>query len=1130
MDSIFKVSLVLDMIDNLTGKAKGVNTSISGIAQSFDTLQGAGKAMTGLGAGIMGALGGTVTATFDTQNALGEIASLGVENLQAIESAAKGFSDTWAGTSKADFISASYDIKSGIASLTDEGIAQFTELAALTGKATKSTTDTMGSLFATGYGIYKGYYDELSDLEFGEMFSAGIATAVKNYKTSGSEMASAISMLGATATNANIPMEEQLAILGQLQTTMSGSEAATKYKAFLNTAAGAGKKLGLTFLDTNNQLLSMPEILDTLRGKYGDTLDAVEKQQLKEAFGTDEAIALIDLLYQNTDQLKTGIDDLQSSMSNGVSVTEEMAAAINNTPERKFEVVKQKIHNATEELGKGLLPTVNSALDVVGSVIQRGSDWVASNQDTVASIMHIVMYLGIFLIAAGALTAVIGTVGKTFGSLGGIVGGVKKVLGGSGFLSALGPFALIAAAVGGLIALFQACGGDVSQLQGIMSKVFGAFGGIVSNALTAIGQYLPGFLQFGLDLLMQLTAGIIGGLPSLLDAGTSMITSVTSGMSAALPGILTSASNVLLNFLTMILAGLPGIMSSGSQMMAALVLGLAQMLPGIAEAAAQIINSFLTMLVAALPGLLSAGVGMVTTLLDGIIQALPAVIASGIQLMLGLLDGIAQNLPGILAAGVTLVALLLSGIAQMLPNLITGGLAIIGNLISGILQAVPTLLGMIPDIFANVGTAIMDIDWLGIGGDMIAGIKDGFMSGFKSLVDSVKGAWGKFKDWLSGGGSEEEAVEVVSNPSPAAAAPAIPQTDTAAYELPKSPLPTTAAMTEQTVPVPTTVEIPEITFDASQYQTIGIEGMEAYASGLQVGSFSAQGAADGAASAIMESLGGMDTSGIESVGADIMGSLGAGMEGGAADTASAAQAAVQDALASVNAGSGLTSGISMDMSGLSGITSAVTAQVGTAQAASQSGISEMEAAWSSGMASVQSAASSGMAKVKRTVSSAASQAAAAIRNAFANLSVTVPAPKLPHISVSYATVGSGEASAQVPNFSVQYYAKGAVLTRPTMFGINGSKQMVGGEAGDEAILPVDTLWGKMKEVVTSVVSQPAARQEKEPKARKRPDSGKAGNKYFYITMNVDASTINDLKKLKGVLDELDEPEGTPQMA
>lgn len=261
-----------------------VSGSIQKLDSAFGTMQKAGAALTGVGGAILGVGTKLATSTFDTQNALGELSSLGVKDLKAVENAAKSFSDTWAGTSKADFITASYDIKSGIASLTDEGVAQFTQLAALTGKATKSTTEEMGSLFATGYGIYKGAYDDLSDLEFGEMFSAGIATAVKNYKTSGSEMASAISALGATATNNNVPLEEQLAILGQLQTTMSGSEAATKYKSFLNQATKAGEALGLQLTDDNNRLLSTPEILEKLKGKYGETIDAVEKKELKDAY------------------------------------------------------------------------------------------------------------------------------------------------------------------------------------------------------------------------------------------------------------------------------------------------------------------------------------------------------------------------------------------------------------------------------------------------------------------------------------------------------------------------------------------------------------------------------------------------------------------------------------------------------------------------------------------------------------------------------------------------------------------------------------------------------------------------------------------------------------------------------
>lgn len=1068
MESVFKVSLVLDMIDKMTGKVGGVNASVDSMTQSFDTMQRAGAAMAGVGTGIVSACAGAVTATFDTQNALGEVASLGVEDLQAIESAAKSFSDTWAGTSKSDFISASYDIKSGIASLTDEGIAQFTELAALTGKATKSTTDTMGSLFATGYGIYKDYYSDMSDLEFGEMFSAGIATAVKNYKTSGTQMADAIGKLGATATNANVPMEEQLAILGQLQTTMSGSEAATKYNAFLQAAAGAGEKLGLTFTDANSQLLSTPDILETLRGKYGDTLDAIEKQELKEAFGTDEAIKYIDLLYNKTDDLKTGIVDLQGSMGDGIAVTEDMAAAINNTPEQKFEVMKQKVHNTVEELGKGLLPTVNSTMDTISAVIQKGSDWVANNQETVASIMHIVLYLGIFLIAAGALTAAIGTVGKTFGSLGGIIGTVKKALSGGGFLSALGPFSLIAAAVAGLIALFEACGGDVSQLQGIFSNAFGAASGIVSDALASISTYLPGFLQFGLALLMNIVNGILNGLP--------------------------------------------GLMASGAQMAVSLISGLTRMLPGITAAAAQTVNGFLAMIVSALPGLLSAGAGMILTVLNGIVQALPAVIQSGVQLVLSLLSGLAQNLPSLLSAGVSLIAMLLSGISQMLPNMISGGLAIIGNIISGILQAAPTLLGMIPDIFSNVVSAIMDIDWLGIGGDMIDGIKAGFMSGFQSLVDSVKGAWSKFTSWLSGGGSDdEEVMEAVTASGPGTTAPGVPSTPvTQPYNLPEADVPTVTA-----------AAAPEVQLDASKYQIAGLEGMEAYADGIQLGGAGVQTAMEDIAGvsmdSIMASMGGIDLSGAELIGSDIMGSLGEGFSSSVAGTANAAQDAVNQAVSSIAPDTDFGGGFSL-------------------QPDTQNGISEMQSAWGSGMASIQGTVSSGMAKVQQTASSRARQAAESIRSAFANIQVTVPAPKLPHISVSYSTVGSGKATAQVPNFGVSYYAEGAVLTRPTIFGFNGGKRMVGGEAGDEAILPVSTLWGKMREVTTDVISNVSGRAAKNNNAAPRTEQGKGrgvwakGGNTYHVSINVDMDSIESLKKLKMLLDDLEQPEGDAQVA
>ena len=418
LESVFKLSLVMNMIDNLSGPMAGVASRVGAdvskldtVSQTLGSMAKTGTVMQEMGSQITGAVLAPVEATFETRRALGELSSLGVKDLDALENAAREFSDQWSGTSKADFISAAYDIKSGISSLSDEGVAEYTSLAGLTAKATKSTIGEMTSLFATGYGIYKGYYDDLSDIEFGEMFSAGISESVRAFKTSGSGMAQSIQTLGASATTANVPLEEQLAVLGMLQATMSGSEAGTKYKAFLRSAAKGGEALGLSFLDSNNQLLSMPEILDLLRGKFGETMDAAEKMELQQAFGDTEAVALIDLMYSKTGDLQDNILSLYDAMGQGTGVAHDMASAMQETEPERFERLQQRIHNVTESIGNTLLPTVNDLMGTGEQVLTKVGTWIEQNQELVRVIMIVVLALGGFLTIGGTLITVISGVG-----------------------------------------------------------------------------------------------------------------------------------------------------------------------------------------------------------------------------------------------------------------------------------------------------------------------------------------------------------------------------------------------------------------------------------------------------------------------------------------------------------------------------------------------------------------------------------------------------------------------------------------------------------------------------------------------------------------------------------------------
>lgn len=66
--------------------------------------------------------------------------------------------------------------------------------------------------------------------------------------------------------------------------------------------------------------------------------------------------------------------------------------------------------------------------------------------------------------------------------------------------------------------------------------------------------------------------------------------------------------------------------------------------------------------------------------------------------------------------------------------------------------------------------------------------------------------------------------------------------------------------------------------------------------------------------------------------------------------------------------------------------------------------------------------------------------------------ISIPHIPMPHFNLS----GSFDPlKGKIPHVSVDWYAKGGLMTSPTMFGMNGNRPMVGGEAGDEAILPLN---------------------------------------------------------------------------
>ncbi|MGE6980724.1 phage tail tape measure protein [Kluyvera intermedia] len=397
-----QLDFTLSLIDKLSRPLKQVQGNVTGFAEksnaAFKQIGGGVLALVGVGMAIRGAL----SPAIEMFDALNDASAKGIDDsaLKTVQRDALAFSTTY-GASAVAFVQSTESINASIAGLTGKELPKVTKVANTLAFALKSTAAETSEFMGQMFGNFSADAERLGKVQFAEQLAGKM---VYMRKTFGAEMSTIKDLMeGArgVGTNYGVGLDEQLAVLGQLNRTL-GTEASSAYEGFMTGALDGAKKLGLSFTDSTGKMLSMPEMLIKLQGKYGKSLDGNLKAQaeLDAAFGDSSAV--IKHLYGNVAVLQRNIAELGGA--DGLKRTQEMASKMVK-PWDRFVAILTAIKTV---IGLTLIPVLYPLFNRLADMGQTFSRWMQMFPNIARVVGYAAMSLLSFAAAGAVANIVIG--------------------------------------------------------------------------------------------------------------------------------------------------------------------------------------------------------------------------------------------------------------------------------------------------------------------------------------------------------------------------------------------------------------------------------------------------------------------------------------------------------------------------------------------------------------------------------------------------------------------------------------------------------------------------------------------------------------------------------------------------
>lgn len=253
---------------------------------------------------------------------------------------------------------------------------------------------------------------------------------------------------------------------------------------------------------------------------------------------------------------------------------------------------------------------------------------------------------------------------------------------------------------------------------------------VIEKALASVSTMIEKLAPMIAEELPKLVNTV---LPSLLSAGSQIVTSLIKGISENLPALLDMVADLMSQFSIALYqydfegaskslaekiialfdpengAG-TGILYNGARIIAFLIKGIVESMPALMECATEVVGNLVDMLIDNLPAMMKFVTQMITDLAGWISDNLDSMVDSAIAIIQTIGQGIVDNLPEIIDAAVELITTIAETLTdpEYLSMLLDTGLKILSTLAKSLIDNIPELVDSALQIIENLVDFIVD--------------------------------------------------------------------------------------------------------------------------------------------------------------------------------------------------------------------------------------------------------------------------------------------------------------------------------------------------------------------------------------------------------------------------------------